>query len=216
MKRRTGLSYKILTLTAAAVAVGIAVPAGIDTSTSALTYQDTKDIRFTFNPTVNIQLSNEGFTIPEIVPGSAMDSNIVTITISSNNTSGYTLYGTVGNDDTYDYSDLRLSSDNATNVFSSLTSNVGSLDAFNSSQWGYAYSTDSGANWVSGDAGSTSSGYNGLPLHSNTGVILADTNSAASTSIQFKIGAKASSTQVAGSYQNVINFSAVTKEIPTD
>ena len=184
-------------------------------SVSALTYQDGIDMQFTFNPTVSINVSGN-LIIPDLAPGSSSDSNIITVTAGSNDTHGYTLYGTVGSSSS-NYTDLRLSSSDTTNVFTNLSSNKATLTNFSDNTWGYSYSTDSGSSWVSGNAGSTSSGYNGLPLYSSSntasGVILTNTSSASETSLQFKIGAKASSTQVAGTYTNTINFIGVGKVV---
>ena len=186
-------------------------------STSALTYQSELDMQFTFNPTVAISVSGD-LTIPDLAPGSSSDSNIITITAGSNDAHGYTLYGTVGSSSS-NYTDLRITPSDSTNKFTNLSSNKASLANFSDNTWGYSYSTDSGSTWKSGNAGSTSSGYNGLPLYSSSnnasGVILASTNSASETSLRFKIGAKASSTQVSSTYTNTINFIGVGKVVTT-
>ena len=186
-------------------------------SVSALTYQDGIDMQFTFNPTVSINVSGD-LIIPDLAPGSSSDSNIITITAGSNDAHGYKLYGTVGSSSS-NYTDLRLSSSNTTNVFTNLSSNKANLTNFSDNTWGYSYSTDSGSSWVSGSVGSTSSGYNGLPLYNSSnntsGVILASTSSASETSLQFKIGAKAASTQVSGTYTNTINFIGVGNVVTT-
>ena len=186
-------------------------------SVSALTYQDGIDMQFTFNPTVSINVSGD-LIIPDLAPGSSSDSNIITVTAGSNDTHGYTLYSTVGSSSS-NYTDLRLSSSNTTNVFTNLSSNKANLTNFSDNTWGYSYSTDSGSSCVIGSVGSTSSGYNGLPLYNSSnnasGVILASTSSASETSLQFKIGAKAASTQVSGTYTNTINFIGVGNVVTT-
>ena len=186
-------------------------------SASALTYQSPVDMQFTFSPTVQIAVSGD-LIIPDLAPGSSSDSNIITITAGSNDVHGYKLYGTVGSS-TNNYTDLRLSSSNTTNVFTNLSSNKATLANFSDNTWGYSYSTDSGSTWKSGNAGSTSSGYNGLPLYNSSnnasGIILASTNNASETSLKFKIGAKASSTQASGTYTNTINFIGVGKVVTT-
>ena len=174
-------------------------------------------MQFTFNPTVQIAVSGD-LIIPDLAPGSSSDSNIITVTAGSNDAHGYKLYGTVGSSSS-NYTDLRLSSSNTTNVFTNLSSNKATLSNFSDNTWGYSYSTDSGSSWVSGNVGSTSSGYNGLPLYNSSnnasGVILASTSSASETSLQFKIGAKAASTQVSGTYTNTINFIGVGNVVTT-
>ena len=200
------------------IGVGI-ITAGSYTmnNANALTYQSPVDMQFTFNPTVSINVSGD-LIIPDLAPGSSSDSNIITITAGSNDAHGYKLYGTVGSSSS-NYTDLRLSSSNTTNVFTNLSSNKAALSNFSDNTWGYSYSTDSGSSWVSGSVGSTSSGYNGLPLYNSSnnasGVILASTSSASETSLQFKIGAKAASTQVSGTYTNTINFIGVGNVVTT-
>ena len=201
---------------------GAGVIAGGSSITHALTYQDTVDIQFTFNPTVSINVSGD-LIIPNLTPGSALDSNIITVKAGSNDANGYTLYSTVGNS-TNNYTDLRIDSSNTANVFTNLSSSKASLESFDNNTWGYSYcnTTDdcnTNTNWVSGSAGSTAAGYNGLPLYNasdnTTGVMLANTTSPSETELKFKIGAKAASTQAAGAYTNTINFIGVGKVITT-
>ena len=205
-------------LTILGLSVGASSTNMSTSNVSALTYQSSVDMQFTFNPTVQIAVSGD-LIIPDLAPGSSSDSNIITVTAGSNDTHGYTLYGTVGSS-TNNYTDLRLSSSNTANVFTNLSSNKATLANFSDNTWGYSYSTDSGSTWKSGNTGSTSSGYNGLPLYNSSnntsGVILASTNSASETSLRFKIGAKASSTQASGTYTNTINFIGVGNVITTN
>ena len=186
-------------------------------SASALTYQDNADIDFTLNPTINVTLSSSDLIIDNLAPGSASDSNIITVDVSTNAGWGYYLSATANTSGsntnlTYETSD--------TNIFTSLNSNKPTLSDFSDNTWGYSYSTDDGTTWVSGDIGSATTGYNGLPLDNNdsgsTGIKLLNPNSYASSgSIQFKIGAKAGNTQAAGTYTGTINFYAVTTPSPT-
>ena len=198
----------------------------------ALEYQSTVDVQFTFNPYISLAVSGD-LVINDLAPGNSADSNIITITASSNSPAGYALYSSVGSS-TYDYTDLRLSSTNATNVFTNLSSNKASLSNFSDNTWGYSYSTDSGSTWQTGDADATNapiSGYSGLPLYSdsdytytdpesgntiNTGVKLVNAEKNTATEVQFKIGAKASATQVTGTYTNVVNFINVAKIVTTN
>lgn len=181
---------------------------------SALSYQNDVDISFTFLPVLSINLSGN-LVIENLVSGSSSDSNIITISTSSNNIVGYDIKATVGNS-THDYTDLRLNSSDSTNVFSSLDSNKATLSNFADDTWGYSYSTDDGTTWVSGNTGSTSTGYNGLPLYNNTGILLVDISTMADSSIKFKIGAKASGDKISGDYTNLINFIATAKVVTTN
>ena len=180
----------------------------------AVTYQIPVDVSFTFNSTATLSISGD-LVIENLTPGNSSDSNIITISASSNNIVGYDIEATVG-DSTNNYTDLRISSSDSTNVFTSLSSNVSALNSFSNDKWGYSYSTDNGTTWVSGNTGSTNTGYNGLPLYTGTGVKLADTSSAGSSTIKFKIGAKASDTRVSGDYTNVINFQMTSKILTTN
>lgn len=183
-------------------------------SVFALTYQSSVNVSFTFDSTLTLSVSGDLF-INNLVPGSSSDSNIITINARSNNSAGYEIAATVG-DSTYNYTDLRLNSNDATNVFSSLSSNVSSLNSFSDNKWGYSYSADNGTTWISGDIGNASSGYNGLPLYANPGVLLVDTSSSGSSNIQFKIGAKANVAKPSGEYTNIINFVMVAKVLTTN
>jgi hypothetical protein len=59
-----------------------------------------------------------------------------------------------------------------------------------------------------------------MPLYNdashNNDIVLVNTNNPDSTTLDFKIGAKASSTQMAGTYSNVINFINVPKVVTTN
>ncbi|MBR2839919.1 hypothetical protein IKE82_01135 [Candidatus Saccharibacteria bacterium] len=154
--------------------------------------------------------------IDNLTPGSSSDSNIIEVGVSTNASHGYYLSATVGSSNT----DTNLTnSENSNYKFTNLSSNASSLSNFNDNEWGYSYSTDGGTNWVSGSQGSTSSGYNGLPLDGNdsgvTGITLIDTTTPLATNqVKFKIGAKASNTQASGTYINTVNFYAVTHQSP--
>ena len=181
---------------------------------SALSYQNNVDLSFTFSPYITLDVSGD-LLIESLVPGSSSDSNIITVSASSNNIVGYDIKATVG-DSTNNYTDLRISPSDSTNIFSSLSTNKATLSAFSDDTWGYSYSTDNGTTWVSGNTGSTNTGYNGLPLYTGTGVKLADTSSAGSSTVKFKIGAKASSSKVSGDYTNIINFILTSKILTTN
>lgn len=184
---------------------------------SALTYQNSTDVSFTFVPTVAIDISGD-LVISELAPGSASDSNEITISTSTNNPGGYTLYATVGSSSNVS---TNLTHTNGSNTFSSISTTTDLTD-FSDNEWGYSYciaanDCTSSTYWVSGDYNGSATGYNGLPLYTTTGIKLADTSNLTDTStIKFKIGAKASSSQIAGNYTNIINFAAITKILTTN
>ena len=203
----------------------LTLSAGAVSSASALTYQDEVELQFTWDPVVNISISGD-LVISDLSPGSSSDSNIITVTAGSNEANGYTLFGNVGST-TYNYTDLRISPSNSTNKFTNLSTNKATLSNFDENTWGYSYcnatvsssACDTTSNWVSGSVGSTSAGYNGLPLFNSantaSGVTLADESSASNTTLKFKIGAKASASQAGGTYTNVINFANLAKIVTT-
>ena len=191
-------------------------------NTSALTFRNNTDVDFTLNPTINVTLSSNDLIIDDLAPGSASDSNIITVGVSTNAGYGYYLSATANASN----SNTNLTHETSeSSVFTNLSSNKTSLSDFSDNTWGYSYcrngSVDcsAAANWISGDTGSAITGYNGLPLDNNdsgaTGTKLLDTTTyAGSGSVQFKIGAKASNTQAAGTYNGTVNFYAVTYRGP--
>ena len=190
------------------------------TQVSALTYQNDTNVDFTINPTISVSLSGD-LIINDLVPGSYSDSNIITVNVATNASHGYYLAATVGdsNSSSSNHNTNLTHSTNSNYTFTKLSSNAANLSDFSDNQWGYSYSTDGGTNWISGSQGSTTSGYNGLPLDGNdsgaTGITLVNTtNPVANNSIKFKIGAKASNTQPSGTYTNTINFYAITNQTP--
>ena len=183
---------------------------------SALTYQNSVNVEFTINPTISISLSSPDLIIDNLTPGSSSDSNIITVDVSTNAGYGYYMSATAGTST----GNTNLSSTTSSIVFTNLSANTATLNAFPDNYWGYSYSTDNGTTWISGSHGDTSTGYNGLPLDNDdsgaTGVILAETDSFTNTgSIKFKIGAKAAATQATGTYTNTVNFYAVANPEPT-
>lgn len=185
-------------------------------NTFAESFQTSEAVSFEFNPTISLSIAGGDLTINNLSPGSYSDSNIITVTASSNAINGYSVSSTVGNS-TYDSTALNHSAI-SNSTFTSLTTNKTSLNAFdsNSSTWGYSYSADNGVSWKSGDITSTPlAGYNGLPIYTTESPIkLINANTNGSSSIQFKIGARATTDQAAGTYNNVINFISVANPNP--
>ena len=184
------------------------------TNTSAESFQSNELIQFTFNPTISLNISGN-LTIESLTPGDSKDSNIITVTAESNAVAGYTVSSTVGSS-TNASTELRKGGTDTTNKFSSITTNTPTLSDFSGNDWGYSYSTDSGTTWQSGDiTGTPASGYNGLPLYTTESPIkLINSNTNGTSSIQFKIGAKSTATQIAGEYTNTINFTALANPNP--
>ena len=211
MKKSKLIHYNV-TAIIAVTALGFGL---VSHTVSALTYQNSTDVEFTLNPTISISLSSPDLIINNLTPGSSSDSNIITVDVSTNAGYGYYMSATAGTST----GNTNLTSATSSSVFTNLSANTATLNAFPDNYWGYSYSTDNGTTWISGSHGDTSTGYNGLPLDNDdsgaTGVILAETDSFTNTgSIKFKIGAKAAATQATGTYTNTVNFYAVANPEP--
>ena len=178
-----------------------------------MSYQQEIGVSFTFNTTLDITLSSADIIIPNLATGTAAESNLLGINVRSNNITGFTLNATVGNATDYDTRDL-VHQTSSTAKFENL--NYGQLiynpADFPDSVWGY--SVGPYTSWI------IHSPYTGLPLYSDTENVatLLEASSPASinegTTLYFRIAAKAAPTQVAGEYNNVINFAVVAKPVP--
>lgn len=174
---------------------------------SALTYSNNVDLEYTFATTLDVTFStNTGFVIDELAPGTAAYSNTVTVTASSNSADGFTMSATAGNSSDANRNNNRLVNSDNTNYFESVATNANvALESLGTDKWGYSVY----------DAGtSTWSNYNGLPAIGSTGTPLADMDEAGSTSVDMRIGASSTNTQVSGTFTNNINF-AITAKIVT-
>lgn len=201
---------KTLMIAAVAGIAGTTIASGAiaDNMASGLSYQDSVDVTFTINPSVSISLSSSDLLIPDLAPGSSSDSNVITVTASSNASAGYKVSSSVG-DSTYNTTNLKHANSTDTNVgiFKPLTT----TGILGDGEWGYNYSTTydaTSSDWTSWK------GYTNLPLYNATPAELINTSTADSTSFGFKIGAKAKDAQIAGDYNNVINFIATANPVP--
>ena len=208
MKRRTKF-VRLFCLISLGGILGGALLRGVD-GVEALDYQSNVGVGFTFNPSLNVTLSNEDLVINGLAPGTAArDSNIIDVNVSTNVAYGCNLSATVGNS-----SNATQNLVNGDYSFTPLSASVAGLANFGNNEWGYSYSIDNGTNWINGDYSSATAGYGVLPLYTATGVKLAGNSDNAGSSVQFKIAAKAGATQASGEYTNVINFAAVANVIP--
>ena len=164
---------------------------------SALSYKSEVGIGFTFNPTLSINISSSDLVISNLVPGSSSDSNIINVSVLTNASHGYTLAVDTSSED--------LVHSNNISTFSSIATNASLESLTTDNTWGYSYKLSINNTW---------SNYNGLPLHTNTSTTLINTDNQISKPIDFKIGAKAGSTQASGTYTGAINFVAVSKPTP--
>ncbi len=173
----------------------------------AVTFQNNVGVEFTFNSTLSISLSSADLLIANLAPGASASSNTITVSVDTNNITGYTLSATVGDGTTYTNDKLVNSSSNT--YFDNLTSSS-TLANFGNNKWGYALGTIS-----------SSSTYSGLVYNTDT-IINATTNASGTAATgytgtnntSFTIGAKASDTQASGDYKNVIVFTVVGNTVP--
>ena len=174
------------------------------TFTSALSYQSNVGVGFTFNPTLSVSISPSNLVIDNLTPSITADSNAITVSVATNAAYGYTLSATVNGDNNCNNSNLTHA--NGTSVFSSIATDASLSSLTNDNTWGYSYKN----NIASTPAWSNYSG-----LSNEVGKVLFNTDSNSNGSIDFKIAAKASNTQPSGAYTGTINFTAVTKPMPT-
>ena len=170
----------------------------------ATSYSYDVDVKFNFNSKLAVTITDADIKILDLAPGTSADSNVVGITISTNNVAGYTAEATVGNAEN---ATTNMTHTNGTNTFTSIATDASQASLSADNTWGYAISTDNGSSW---------SNFSGLPIYTEDGKQLAKTESPASDAIQFKINAKASTSQPAGDYTNVINFKVVANTPPRD
>ena len=211
----SGHKCGILGVTTTVLTASLIGISSLGSSASALTEQRDVNVSFTFNSTLSVSVSNPDLVIDDLVPGTAADSNIINVNVLSNSPYGYTLNSTVGST-TYNTRNLTHSTSPSSTPFSSINygTTVATKESLDPSQWGYSYSLDNGTTWINTNKtnGTTNdTGYSGLPLYSDTTNIatLKESNSTTSTSgdnVKFKIAAKADTVQIAGEYNNVINF----------
>ena len=178
---------------------------------SALTYQDSVDVQFTFEPSLTVGLSSSALTIPSLSPGNAAHSNTISVNVATNNVYGYTLSAKVGG--TGQTSETAaLTNTNTNTTFASLGSSDSLILAnLGSNTWGYT---------TAGTINDASTTYSGLQYGTDTtlnvtknytGTAFSDYPGTNNTS--FTIAAKASTDQLAGEYTNVITFTSVVNNV---
>ena len=196
----------------------------ISSASAVITHESHSDVQFTFNPTMKLTLTPDTtvsdctgysytptFCITGLTPGNIGTSNIVTATVNSTSSTGYTLSATVGGPDgagttTYTDNDLKLAgTSTGADKFEMIASGTTALSV---GKWGYTI--DSGTTYGSipyvNDASATPTilnktvDYAGSPATGYTG----------SYNTPIQIGAYADATQIAGAYKNVINLTSIT------
>ncbi len=217
-------------ITTCGVLIGAALIIGITAkgASATLTYEKSSDVQFTFEPMLDLELSeisgasaacglstSPAYCITGLAPGNIGVSNVVNAKVISNNVAGWTLYATVGGASKEPsgptYADQKLVLIGATgDDFDMIGSSATTLSA---GEWGYTL-----------DGGTT---YMGLPYYTTTTpkIINATVDSAGNPATGYagdttnngtdtQIGAYADASQISGTYGNVINFTA-TANIPS-
>ena len=178
----------------------------ITRNSSALTYSQDVPVSFTFNSSITLTVSAD-LTIANLSPGTTATSNVITVTAMSNEAAGYTINASVGDNThtapSYNNTSLNHISNNGS-VFSSVATNASLANLTADNTWGYSISLNNGTTW---------SNYSGLPIYSSSSWKELVSANNGTTELKFKIAAKASSSQVAGEYRNVINFAATARAV---
>ena len=211
MRADVGKYSKILVASGAMVFGVICVGAVFGTlngeSVYSIDQENYQRLDFTFEPTIQITLSSSTLLVSDLMVNTYSDSNTIDIFAGTNVAAGMQLTATVGSADNLTSDLVQVGTANA---FESIATNANLTnlgESESSGIWGYSYKDSNSETWGS---------YNGLPVYGNPGALLLNTSDAASGTINFKIAAKASSTQVMGNYANSINFSAVAKVVTTN
>jgi len=200
------MKNKIIKLLTLSSLIGCTISSIPVSAVSNITYQTTINPEFTINDSLSVSLSSSDLVISDLVPGQSSDSNVITVTASSNHSYGYVLGSTVGSSTSPFNTDALVNSIDHNATFTNLTG-AGSLSA---GEWGYSYATYDPTNstWQSWST------YDGLPLYNSTADTLATTYTNGSTTVQFKIGAYADTDQPSGEYNNIINFTLTANPEP--
>ena len=188
-----------------AVLAGMMVSLTVGGVASALEYTSNPvPVSFTFNSVLT--LSTDGnIAISNLTPGNkGISSNDYTVTVSTNSVAGYTLSATVGCASGTGCFNSKILGDGNNNDFAM----VETTTTLTPGKWGVSLDSTATEN----------SNFKTLPLYSDTAETINQTTDASGTAASgyqgtqdttFRVGAYAAESQVAGTYTNVINFTAV-------
>ena len=158
------------------------------------------DVEFESAPTLTITLSSDDVAIENLIPGTADDSNEISVTVSTNSDSGYLLNAAIGTKENVTNSLLLV--DEGDDLFESIAVGVPVTEITQARTWGF--STDHGAT------------YSGMPTIIDTEHIetISSTTEPAIDEIPFLIGARADRFQTPGEYRNIVTFTATANPVP--
>ena len=142
---------------------------------SAVTYTSEAEVQFNFNSEISVVVDYADIEILNLAPGTSSDSNIVGISIGTNNIAGYTASATVGS---LQNATTNMTHTNGTNTFASIATDASLASLTTDNTWGYSTSTDNGTSWAN---------FSGLPVYTDTAKQIAITDSPAEDVIKFKI-----------------------------
>ena len=185
------------------------------TSAHAVTYSSDANINFTLNSKLDVQFYGDAeIKILNLSPGTSSDSNIIGVGIRTNSVAGYTLQASVGNSSN---ASTNMVHTNQTSTFASIATNASQASLTTENTWGYSTSLDLDTTSTYPDAlesNITWSNFSGLPIYTDTPKTLNATDEPSNDVMRFKINAKASASQPAGDYTNVINFIVIANAPP--
>ena len=207
MKKSCVLFSSIVSIIVGGLGI-VGVASALEYQTNPSTGDNPVTLKFEFGSTLNIS-TNGNISISDLTPGTkAISSSNYNVTVSTNNLTGYTLSATVGCASGTDCYDSKNLSD-GTNTFSMLSTD-GALTA---GTWGVSLDSSATAN----------SNFKTLAKYDETATIINQTTSNTGTAATgytgtanttVRVGAYATTSQVAGTYTNSINFIAVANMIP--
>lgn len=157
-------------------------------------------IEFTTDSALTITLSSDDVSIDNLIPGTADVSNEISVTVSTNSETGYTLNAVGGTTENATTNLVHVDT-SIEDTFSSITPGV-SVNAITEDRtWGF--STDHGAT------------YSGMPIfYTDTPAVINVTSDPSMDEIPFLIGARANKFQAPGEYRNIVTFTATTNPVP--
>ncbi|MBQ6410284.1 hypothetical protein IJI18_03510 [Candidatus Saccharibacteria bacterium] len=189
-------------------------------ASAVITYEKSSDVQFTFDPVLSLTLTGQptgfsypGYLISNLAPGNTAVSNTVNVKVDSTSSAGWRLAASVGGTSketpatSYSGTDLTLSGGG--DSFAMIASGTSSLSA---GKWGYTL--DGGTTYMDlPDSTGTAKTINMTADYAGNPASASYAGDTSGDGTDTQIGAYAKTTQVSGSYKNVVNFAA-TANIP--
>ena len=172
---------------------------------SAFALSSRKDayIEFSISQMLSISISSDDVSIENLIPGTADNSNEISVLVSTNSESGYTVNAVTGSLENNTSNLVRIDEegDGLEDYFASIEPGIIVSEITENRTWGF--STDHGVT------------YNGIPNYTSLiPVLIKTTEDPANDEIPFLVGARADKFQTPGEYRNTVTFMAVANPIP--